>query len=213
MQKRKKGSAPIPSSVVKRLSRYLTLLQSLESKGEEWVSSKDLAEHLGLTSSTVRQDLSHIDFSGISKKGYEVAKLWKVLREVMGADKEWNCVVIGAGNLGTAIANHRDIARRGFVIRGLFDIDPKRVGNKEGALKVQHISEIEGVVKNAHVEVGIIAVPATAAQETADILVRAGVKGLLNLSVTHINVPPGISVIGTRMVTSLLALTHSIMSS
>jgi redox-sensing transcriptional repressor len=213
MHKKKKASNAIPSSVVKRLTRYLTLVQNLDSQGEEWVSSKEVAEQLGLTSSTVRQDLSHVDFSGISKKGYEVAKLLKVLRKILGADKEWHCVVIGAGNLGTAIANHRDIARRGFVICGLFDIDPERIGKKEGELTVMHTSEIASVVRKSKVEVGIIAVPASAAQDTADALVEAGVKGLLNLSVTHISVPPGVSVIGTRMVTSLLALTHSIMSS
>ncbi len=121
MQKKRRGSKAIPPSVVRRLTKYLTQVQSLIAKGSEWVSSRDLADGLGLTSSTVRQDLSHLDFSGISKKGYEVCKLQKVLKGVLGADQEWKTVVIGAGNLGNAIALHGELLRRGFVICAIFD--------------------------------------------------------------------------------------------
>jgi len=212
MKKRTKQSGSLPSSVVKRLTRYLTLAQNLSEQEEEWVSSKVMADHLGLTSSTVRQDLSHLDFSGISKKGYEVERLKQVLTEVLGADKEWKCVVVGAGNLGTAIAHHGVLGRRGFVICGLFDTDAKRVGAQEGPIKVMHVSELPSFAKKEKVEIGILAVPAAAAQVAADDLINAGVKGLLNLSVTHINVPAGVSVVGSRMVSNLLELTHAIMS-
>lgn len=212
MPRRKQITNGMPSTVVRRLTGYLALVQDLCLRGEEWVSSMELAEHFGLTSSTVRQDLSHIDFSGISKKGYEVAKLCDVLRRVLGADKEWKSVVVGAGNLGTAIANHGDLERRGFLICGLFDIDEKRIGKQEGRLKVSHIRDMEHVVKENGVEIGIIAVPAKAAQQAADSLVKAGVSGILNLSVSHISVPSDVRVISARMVSSLLELTHAVMS-
>lgn len=213
MHKKGKGSKTIPPSVVRRLTKYLTQVQCMMSAGIEWVSSKALADELGLTSSTVRQDLSHLDFSGISKKGYEISKLKKVLMGVLGADKEWKTVVIGAGNLGSAIALHGELARRGFLICSIFDTDESKVGKKAGHLKISHFRDIAKVIKKESIDIGIIAVPAAAAQEVADKLIAAGVKGLLNLSLTHIAVPQGVSVIDARMVSSLLELTHAVMSS
>lgn len=212
MNKKMKVSKSIPQSVVRRLTKYLTEVQSSIAAGSEWISSNELAEVLGLTSSTVRQDLSHLDFSGTSKKGYETTKLQKVIKGVLGADQEWKTVVIGAGNLGRAIALHGELARRGFMICAIFDTDPKRIGKKEGHITIKHSREIRKVIKESGIDIGIIAVPASAAQGVADQLVSAGVKGLLNLSLTHINVPEGISVIDTRMVSSLLELTHAITS-
>ena len=212
MQKKDKGSKAIPPSVVKRLTKYLTQVQCLIARGFEWVSSKELADELGLTSSTVRQDLSHLDFSGISKKGYEVCKLQEVIMGVLGADREWKTVVVGAGNLGKAIALHSEMARRGFVVCAIFDTDEQKVGKKDGPLKIRHPREISQVVKKNCIDLGIIAVPAAAAQDVADNLIDAGVTGLLNLSLTHISVPEGVSVVDTRVVSSLLELTHSIMN-
>lgn len=211
MNKKGRSSGSIPQSVVRRLTKYLTQVQSSITAGSEWISSADLAEELGLTSSTVRQDLSHLDFSGISKKGYEVSKLQKVLKEVLGADKEWNTAVVGAGNLGRAIALHGALARRGFVIKAILDSDKRKVGKSEAHLKIRHIDDVGEVVKKQRIDIGIIAVPAEAAQAVADQLASAGVKGLLNLSLTNITVPEGVNVIDARLVSSLLELTHSIM--
>jgi redox-sensing transcriptional repressor len=213
MHKKGTGSKPIPPSVVRRLTKYLTQVQNPIAQGKEWISSNELADELGLTSSTVRQDLSHLDFSGISKKGYEIRKLQKVLKGVLGADQEWKTVVVGAGNLGSAIALHGELVRRGFLICAIFDTDEAKVGESAGHLEIRHSRDIAKVIKKEHVDIGIIAVPASAAQDVADKLISSGVKGLLNLSLTHITVPEGISVIDARMVSSLLELTHSITSS
>lgn len=212
MESKAEEDRSIPASVVRRLTRYLTNVQQLMAGGSVWISSRDLAEGLGLTSSTVRQDLSHLDFSGVSKRGYEVARLYKVLTDILGADKEWRTVVIGAGNLGKAIALHGEMARRGFAISAIFDADRRKVGRKEGHLRILHVDDIQRVVRRSRVDIGIIAVPSHAAQEVANMLVKAGVKGLLNLSLTHIIVPPGVSVTDVRIVSSLLELTHSIMN-
>jgi len=163
---------------------------------------------LGLTSSTVRQDLSHLDFSGTSKRGYETEGLFRVLVGVLGADKPWNMVVVGAGNLGRALALHEEFSRRGFHIRGIFDADPGKVGRKLGSLTVRRMDELPVLVPEWGVEMGIIAVPATAAQDVADRLIASGVRGLLNLALTHITVPQDVAIIDSRIVASLLELSH-----
>jgi len=200
----------IPPSVIKRLTKYLAYVQRLCAEGVEWVSSLELAKTLGLTSSTVRQDLSHVDFSGTSKRGYETAGLAKVLTGVLGADTEWRMVVVGAGNLGRALALHEEFPRRGFHICGIFDSDKKVIGRRLGKLRVRDVRELAEVVKSEKADIGVIAVPARAAQSVADLLIAAGVKGLLNLALTHITAPKRVAVIDSRIVASLLELAHAI---
>jgi redox-sensing transcriptional repressor len=207
MQSLKKA---IPQSVVKRLPKYLAYVQSLCAEDIEWVSSSELAEQLGLTSSTVRQDFSYFDFSGISKRGYEAQGLRSMLESILGADTDWKVVVVGAGNLGRALALHEEFARRGFHIVGIFDNDPAKVGTVIGSLTVEPLDQLEAAVKHHSAMMGIVAVPAAAAQSVADLLVSAGVSGLLNMALTHIIAPENVSVIDSRIVASLLELSHSV---
>ena len=200
----------IPKSVIQRMTRYLTYLQTLQGAGVEWVSSQEIADALGLTSSTVRQDLSYIDFSGISKRGYATEGLQEVLSRVLGADTGWRMVVVGAGNLGRALAVHEDFARRGFMICGVFDADKEKIGRRIGPLQIQGTEELSAVVKAENVDIGIIAVPACSAQAVGDLLIASGVRGLLNLSSVHIVAPAGTPVVDARVVGSLLELTHAI---
>lgn len=210
MQSPKKA---IPPSVVKRLPKYLAYVQTLSAQKLEWVSSNELAEQLGLTSSTVRQDFSYFDFSGISKRGYEIRGLQSMLSSILGADTDWKVVVVGAGNLGNALALHQEFPRRGFNIVGIFDTDPEKHGTVVGDLTVKSTRELPTVVGQLGVNMGIVAVPAVAAQSVADLLVASGVKGLLNMALTHIVVPPSVSVIDSRIVASLLELSHSVLYS
>jgi redox-sensing transcriptional repressor len=200
----------IPSSVIKRLTKYLAYVQRLRAEEVEWVSSLELAETLGLTSSTVRQDLSHIDFSGTSKRGYETVGLEKSLTGVLGADTEWRMVVVGAGNLGRALALHEEFPRRGFHICGVFDSDPKVIGRRLGKLRVRDVRELAEAVTAEKADIGVIAVPARAAQGVADLLIASGVKGLLNLALTHVVAPKSVAVMDSRIVASLLELSHAI---
>ena len=202
----------IPPSVVRRLTKYLAHVQSLCQDGVEWVSSLELADALGLTSSTVRQDLSHLEFSGTSKRGYETCGLEKVLRGTLGADTEWRLVVVGAGNLGRALALHQEFARRGFTISGIFDANERLVGHRLGPLVVRSLRDLPQVVTQERVEIGVIAVPAQAAQSVADLLIATGVKGLLNLAHRHIMAPKRAAVIDVRIMASLLELAHAIKS-
>jgi len=201
---------PIPRSVVRRLTEYLAHVKHMGEHQVEWISSHQLGEELGWTSSTVRQDLSHLNFSGISKRGYEVSGLERALADILGADTDWTMVVVGAGNLGRALALHEDFLRNGFRICGVFDGDKHKVGIKIGPLTVQGMEEVAEVVSEKKVDIGVLAVPAAAAQEVADTLVAAGVRGLLNLALAHITVPPDVAVIDSRIVASLQELSHSI---
>jgi redox-sensing transcriptional repressor len=200
----------LPPAVVPRLTKYLALIQQLSSEGVQWVSSQDLADALGLTSSTVRQDLSHVDYSGISKRGYETTGLEKVLAGILGADREWKTVVIGAGNLGMALARHEEFLRHGFTMCGVFDSDEKKIGRKVGRLTVRGMRDLPAFVGSEMVQVGVLAVPASAAQSCADLLIASGIKGLLNLSLAHLIAPRTVAVMDSRMIASLIELTHAI---
>lgn len=200
----------IPPSVVKRLPKYLAYVQALCAEDIEWVSSTELAEQLGLTSSTVRQDFSYFDFSGISKRGYETQGLQRMLMDILGANTTWKVVVVGAGNLGRALALHEEFARRGFHIVGIFDADEAKHGMKIGNLTVRSMQELGATVTQNDVTIGIVAVPAAAAQSVADMLILCGVKGLLNMALTHVVAPKTVAVIDSRIVASLLELSHAI---
>ncbi len=204
------NGSSIPPTVIRRLTKYLTYVQDLRVGRVQWVSSLELGETLGVTSSTVRQDLSHLDFSGTSKRGYDTEGLERVLTGVLGADRVWNLVVVGAGNLGRALALHNEFPRRGFHIQGIFDADREVVGQTLGHLSVQPMAALPAMVTAKGVAIGVIAVPSAAAQSVADLLIASGIKGLLNLTLTHIVAPKRVAVIDTRIVASLLELSHAI---
>lgn len=198
----------IPTPVVRRLSKYLTRVQRLRKDGVEWVSSQELADGLGLTSSTVRQDLSHLEVSGISKRGYETVSLEGVLHRELGGDEGWKVVIVGAGNLGCALAMHGQFAKQGFDICGIFDSNARVIGKKVGRLVVQGMDALPSVVKKQDVDIGILAVPLEAAQDVADQLAAAGVQGLLNLAGAHIHVPRGVAVVDARILEDLQELSY-----
>jgi len=199
---------PVPHPVIRRLPKYLVHIQELREEGVEWASSQEIADALGLTSSTVRQDLSHMDLKGISKKGYETAQLEAVLRKVLGADVLHRVVIVGAGHLGRALAEHGAFAERGFDICGLFDQDPGLFGKKFGHAEVISVERLAELAEDVKVDIGIIAVPGHAAQEVAEALVDAGVKAILNLAYKHIHVPEDVTVVDARIMESLQELAY-----
>lgn len=207
MSKMEKG---MPRAVVSRLTRYLSHVQGLRAVGAEWISSQEMADALDVTSSTVRQDLSHLDFSGTSKRGYAVEGLCGVLLRTLGADRDWATVVVGAGNLGRALALHEEFPRRGFRICGIVDVDPSKIGLRIGVLTVARLRDLPRLVKRENAAIGVLAVPFEAAQEACDMLVVSGIRGVLNMTMHHVVVPRGVAVNDSRIVAHLLELTHDI---
>ena len=202
----------LPQSVLRRLTKYLSHAQLMQTRGADWVSSQEIAEALGVTSSTVRQDLTHLDFSGTSKKGYATEGLRAALGAVLGADVVWSMIVVGAGNLGSALALHEEFMRRGFSLQGIFDADPHKIGLKFGAFRVQPMEELPAVVGKKKIDIGIIAVPTAVAQRVADLMIASGIRGLLNLTFSHVVAPRRVAVVDARIVASLQELAHAIKS-
>ncbi len=200
----------IPHPVIRRLPKYLVHVQELREEGVDWASSQQIADALGLTSSTVRQDLSHIDLNGISKRGYETIQLEGVLRQILGADVLHRVVIMGAGNLGRALAEHGAFSERGFEIVALFDTDPRLVGKCYGSVCVLPVEKLEEVTAKMTVDIGIIAVPAHSAQAVADALVGQGVRAILNLAYKHIRVPEHVHLVDARIMESLQELAYAL---
>ena len=200
----------LPEPVIRRLPRYLIDVQELRASGATWVSSVELGKALGLTSSTVRQDLSHLDLEGVSKRGYEIEKLQSALIRELGADKKYRVVIVGAGFLGSAIALHGELGRYGFEVCALMDVNPEIVGHSIGGLRIRPMSAIRAVVDEFKIEIGIIAVPAPEAQKVADRLIATGVTALLNLALVQLKVPESTWVVDERIVVSLQELAYGL---
>jgi len=199
----------IPSPVIKRLPKYLRMAQHLRSEGVEWVSSNALSDALDLTSSTVRQDLSHLELTGIAKKGYETQVLERVIRDLLMTEQDHSVFIVGAGHLGKAMALHGGFAEHGFVIRGIFDADPKLHGRKIGSLRVEPVASLKKHGRRRRNAIGIIAVPPETAQQVAEQLIEAGVHALLNMTCTHLRVPDHVHVAETRIIGSLQELVYA----
>jgi redox-sensing transcriptional repressor len=202
--------APIPIPVIRRLSHYLQHVRTQIEQEREWISSLELAEALEVTSSTVRQDLSWLDISGTAKRGYRTADLEASILQLVGRDRASNIVIVGAGNLGRALSQHEEFNRQGFIIVGLFDSNNRVIGKKVGKLVVQSVDDLPQVVLEKNIEIGVIAVPAKAAQAVTDQLVSAGVQGVLNMSSAHVRTPNGVSMVEARMFSSLSLLSYAI---
>jgi redox-sensing transcriptional repressor len=184
--------AGIPEVTVARLPLYLRALHALAEQGRTTVSSQALATAAGVNSAKVRKDLSHLGSYGTRGVGYEVDYLVYQISRELGLTQHWSVVLVGVGNLGHALAGYGGFGSRGFRIEALFDADPRLVGEVVGGVAVRHVDELEQVVRESGVAIGVIATPAAPAQEVCDRLVAAGVTSILNFAPTVLAVPPGV---------------------
>ncbi|MBI4259561.1 MAG: redox-sensing transcriptional repressor Rex [Actinobacteria bacterium] len=184
----------IPEATVGRLPVYLRALVEMAEQGTTTISSETLAEAAGVNSAKVRKDLSHLGSYGTRGVGYDVAYLIHQVRRELGLTQDWPVLIVGIGNLGHALANYRGFAERGFRVVALLDSDPAKVGEDVGGLTVRRLDELGGVVRENEVAIGVIATPATAAQDVADRMVEAGINSILNFAPAVISVPPDVSV-------------------
>lgn len=177
-----------------RLTKYLRTTQQLMEEGRDAVSSKELGDYTGINPVQVRRDLNAIGFSGTRGVGYQAYDLVESVRAILGLRQTYNIALVGAGNLGSAIASSAILPKRGFVIHDVFDNDPDKAGRMVGNIVVKHVDELEKSVAEADEIIGIIAVPSASAQEAADRMVEAGIQVILNYTDVLLHVPPEVDV-------------------
>lgn len=200
------GASPDPKlsrASVGRFSLYLRHLDRLARDGTATVSSGQLGDALGITDAQVRKDLAYLGNLGQPGIGYPTPELIRALRNRLGVDRLWNVAVVGVGNLARALLRYRGFEQQGFKFVALFDAEPAKVGEEIDGLKVYAMSEMAAVVKEQKVELGVVAVPAAAAQEVTDALVAAGIEGILNFAPTVLRLPTGVSLVSVDMAVQL----------
>jgi redox-sensing transcriptional repressor len=198
----------IPEATVGRLPRYLQALIGLAAEGTGVVSSDDLALAAGVTSAKVRKDLSHLGSYGTRGVGYDVAYLIHQIRRELGLTQDWAIGIAGIGNLGHALANYKGFEARGFRVAALFDVDPAKIGERVGHVRVAHLDELPRLVSDLGISIGVIATPPSAVQEVADRMVEAGLRSILNFAPAPVAAPPGVSVRSVDLAVELQILAY-----
>ena len=186
----------IPEATIRRLSRYSRRLEEMDEKGENVVSSAQLANQCMVNAAQVRKDLAYFGEFGIRGVGYYVKDLLNNIKKILGSNKEWRMGLVGVGNLGTALLSYKDFLKQNYKIVAAFDIDPTkvigRVSEKLGKpVEIFPITRVKDVARERKIEIGIIATPPSEAQSVADLLVEAEVRGILNFAPAQVNVPEG----------------------
>jgi redox-sensing transcriptional repressor len=184
----------IPTPAVYRLSFYLRQLEAFQRSEKHTISSKQLGEALGYTDAQVRKDLAYFGQFGHPGIGYRVEELISQLRKILGTDKGWNVLLVGAGNLGRALIAYRGFLRKGFRLAAIFDADERKVGQAFGDLTVSPMDKLAEIAAKENIKLAIMSVPSEVAQPVADKLVGAGVRGILNFAPVSVSVPPDVSV-------------------
>lgn len=184
----------IPEAALGRLPIYLRILVDLAQSDTNQVSSEQLAELAAVNAAKVRKDLSYLGTYGTRGVGYDVQYLTYQIQRELGLNQSWPVVIVGAGNLGQALANFTGISERGFHVVGVVDKDESKLGTVVGGVRVKHADELAQIVQSKNVSIGIIATPAQHAQDAADTLVKSGVGSIMNFAPTVLNVPEGVNV-------------------
>ena len=199
----------IPAATIERLPLYYRCLDKLSMFEEtEVVSSKDLGGRLDIPSTQVRKDLSYYGEFGRRGVGYNVKELKKSIGKILGVDKKWPAVLIGAGNLGRALINYGGFSKMGLKITDIFDNDLNKIGNRVGTIKVRSINDLEETINDKDINLGIVTVPADSAQEVVDKLVDYGIKAIWNFSPTRLYVPDDIFVRNEDLAVGIVSLIY-----
>jgi len=198
----------IPEATVARLPVYLQLLVEQAELGVDSISSDGLAELAGVNAAKVRKDLSYLGSYGTRGVGYEVDYLVYQIRRELGLEHEWPVVIVGAGNLGQALAGYGGFNERGFPVAGIVDIDPAKLDTVVGGVRVRPISELGQIVSARDVSIGVVATPPAAAQDAADKLVKVGVTSILNFAPVVLSVPAGVTVRKVDLAVELQILSY-----
>lgn len=200
----------VPAIVIGRLPLYLRALTQLAEEGRRVTSSQELSEKLGFSSAQIRKDLSYFGEFGKQGTGYEIQFLENALREILKVDHVWEMALVGAGDLGRALANYNGFQARGFRITAVFDAAPTKIGTMIGAWRIQPLEDLRETIREKKIHLAIIAVPASAAQSVAEMLIESGVRAILNYAPTTLSVPPKVKVFHIDPVAGLQSMTYYI---
>ncbi len=200
----------IPDIVIGRLPIYLRALSQLADEGHDITSSHELGQRLGISSAQIRKDLSHFGEFGKQGTGYQINHLLGQLKQILQVDHEWAVALVGAGDLGHAIARYGGFLERGFRIVAVFDSSPEIIGRELNGMQILPAGDLGKVVSEQKVKIGMVAVPARFAQEVADNLVKAGVRAILNYAPITLVVPTGVHVQYIDPVAHLQRMTYYI---
>jgi redox-sensing transcriptional repressor len=200
----------ISSAVIRRLPRYYRYLGELMESGVQRISSKELSDKMKVTASQIRQDLNNFGGFGQQGYGYNVESLYEEIGKILGIDRVHNMVLVGAGNLGQAIVNYGDFAKRGFVIKGVFDVNPELEGRKIHDIEVMMLDGITDFIKDNNIEIAALTIPKQAAKEVGKTVADAGVKAIWNFAHTDLNLSEDVIVENVHLSESLMRLSYKI---
>lgn len=200
----------VPKVVINRLPRYYRHLGELLSQGITKISSTELSERMGVTASQIRQDFNFFGGFGQQGYGYNIEYLYSEIAEILGLNDGNTIIIVGAGNLGRALANHSGFEKRGFKLVGIFDNAPQTIGRDINGIKVQSVDELENFIEEHRVDIGILTVPKAGVHDVAYRLVNSGVKALLNFSYKELDLPKDIAVENIHLSDPLMTLSYKL---
>jgi redox-sensing transcriptional repressor len=200
----------IADSTVRRLSLYLRFLEEFENAGLTTVSSEELAARGGTTSAQVRKDLSFFGSFGKRGLGYQVAELTQRMRRILGLERDWRVIIIGIGKIGSALAQYEGFQQRGFRVVGLYDSDPAKIGREVYDLEVRPLEALAEENRVRPVDIAVIAVPASAAQRVVDLVVAAGITGIMSFAPIQLHVPADVMLNTVNMAMELERLSFAL---
>ena len=200
----------ISKAVIKRLPRYYRYLGELLEDNVERISSNDLSKKMRVTASQIRQDLNNFGGFGQQGYGYNVKYLYTEIGKILGLDIVHPMIIVGAGNLGQALANYVEFEKRGFKLAGIFDVNPELKGQSIRGVAIRHINELEEFAKHTKIDIAAITVPKSAAVEVADKLVRFGVKAFWNFAHIDLDTPDDVIVENVHLSESLMTLSYNL---
>lgn len=196
----------VSEAVMRRMPKYYRYLTDMEKGGIERISSKELSQRMGLTASQIRQDFNCFGGFGQQGYGYNVSELRQEIRNILGLNLEYQVIVLGAGNLGQALANYTGFEKDGFIVKGMFDINPRLIGISIRGINIYDLDELESFIEKTPVQIAAICTPKEKAQEVADRVIRCGVKGIWNFAAVDIVVPDDVTVENVHLSDSLYTL-------
>lgn len=202
------GNKNISMAVIRRLPKYHRYLGDLLDRDIQRISSKELSDIIGFTASQIRQDLNNFGGFGQQGYGYNVEALHTEIGKILGLDRPYNAVLVGAGNLGQAIANYAGFRKAGFEIKALFDANPRMIGLKIREFEVLDSDTLEDFIKNNNIDIAVLCIPKNGAQEVINRVVKAGIKGVWNFAPLDLEVSKGVIVENVNLTESLFTLSY-----